>query len=178
MLTPDAMRERNIGTNLYSKPGWGLEILRNEILGADRFDYAFRNYISQWAFKHPAPFDFFRAMENGAGEDLSWFWKGWFLENWKMDQAVAGVSEIREGGSTAGYNITVANLEQMPMPVILQVKTKSGKTDLIKLPVDVWMRNKTWVIRYPVREEIVSVVLDPDKVLPDVNEDNNSWQKK
>jgi hypothetical protein len=177
MLAPDAMKERNIGTNLYSKPGWGLEILRNEILGADRFDYAFRNYISQWAFKHPTPFDFFRAMENGAGEDLSWFWKGWFLENWKMDQAVAGVSEIREGGSTAGYNITVANLEQLPMPVILQVKTKSGKTDLIKLPVDVWMRNKTWVIRYPVKEEIISVILDPDKVLPDVNEANNSWQK-
>jgi hypothetical protein len=66
----------------------------------------------------------------------------------------------------------------MPMPVILQVKTKSGKTDLVKLPVDVWMRNKTWVIRYPVREEIISVILDPDKVLPDVNEANNSWQKK
>lgn len=178
MLTPDAMKERNIGNNLYSKPGWGLEILRNEILGADRFDYAFRNYISQWAFKHPTPFDFFRAMENGAGEDLSWFWKGWFLENWKMDQAIADVSEIRQGGAIAGYNIAVANLEQMPMPVILQIKTKSGKTEVIRLPVDVWMRNKVWVVSYQATEEVVSVVLDPEKVLPDVNEANNSWQRK
>src|SRR5437763_3708588 len=60
MNTPDAIRERNIGNDLYSKPGAGLELLRNEILGPDRFDYAFRTYISRWAFKHPSPFDFFR----------------------------------------------------------------------------------------------------------------------
>jgi hypothetical protein len=177
MLTPDAMKERNIGINLYYKPGWGMDILRDQILGADRFDYAFRNYISQWAYKHPTPFDFFRAMENGAGEDLSWFWRGWFLENWKMDQAVIGVKEVKQGEAVAGYNIVVANLEKMPMPIIMEVKTKSGKTDLIKISVDVWMRNKTWTVFYPTSDEVVSVVLDPKRVLPDIDEGNNSWRK-
>ncbi|WEK19836.1 MAG: M1 family metallopeptidase [Candidatus Pedobacter colombiensis] len=176
MLTPDAMREENIGINLYYKPAWGLDLLRNEILGADRFDYAFKNYISQWAFKHPTPFDFFRSMENGAGEDLSWFWRGWFLENWKMDQAIAGVKEVKDGGVVTGYNIVVANLEKMPMPIIMEIKTKSGKTDLIKIPVDVWMRNKTWTVYYPTNEEVVSVVLDPKHVLPDVDDSNNIWR--
>jgi hypothetical protein len=178
MLSPDAMKEGNIGLNLYYKPGWGLDILRDQILGADRFDYAFRNYIAQWAYKHPTPFDFFRSMENAAGEDLSWFWRGWFLENWKMDQAIADVKEVKKDGATVGYNIIVANLEQMPMPVILEVKTKGGKTDMIKLGVDVWMRNKSWMVYYPTNEEVVSVVLDPNKVLPDVNEGNNFWNKK
>lgn len=178
MLSPDAMKERNIGLNLYYKPGWGLDILRNEILGPDRFDYAFRNYIAQWAYKHPTPFDFFRSMENAAGEDLSWFWRGWFLENWKMDQAIAEVKEIKKDDAIVGYDIVVANLEQMPMPVILEVKTKNGKTDVIKLGVDVWMRNKSWTIYYPTTEEVVSVVLDPNKVLPDVNSENNFWEKK
>lgn len=177
MLSPDAMKEANIGINLYYKPGWGLDILRNEILGADRFDYAFKNYISQWAFKHPTPFDFFRSIENGAGEDLSWFWRGWFLENWKMDQAIASVNEVKNGGSE-GYNIVVENLEKMPMPIILEIKTKSGKADLIKIPVDVWMRNQTWTVHYPTSEEIVSVELDPRHVLPDVNAENNLWRKK
>ncbi|WP_256003816.1 M1 family metallopeptidase [Pedobacter deserti] len=176
MLTPDAMVERNIGNNLYSKPGWGLEILRNEVLGADRFDYAFRKYIEQWAYKHPTPVDFFRAIENGAGEDLSWFWRGWFMSNWKMDQAVVDVKPAK-GGEAGGYDITVANLEQLPMPVILQVKMKSGKTDIVRLPVDVWMRNKIWTVKYPAAEEVVSVVLDPEKVLPDMNTANNSWKK-
>lgn len=178
MLSPDAMVERNIGVNLYAKPGWGLDLLRNQILGTDRFDYAFKNYIKHWAFKHPTPYDFFRSMENGAGEDLSWFWKGWFLENWKMDQGIASVTPDKKDGKIEGYQIVIENLEQMPMPIILQVKTQSGKTDTIKLPVDVWMRNKSWTINYPSTEEVISAELDPGKVLPDVNPSNNIWVKK
>ncbi len=177
MLTPDAMKEANIGINLYYKPGYGLNILRNQVLGADRFDYAFKKYIENWAFKHPTPFDFFRSMENGAGEDLSWFWRGWFLENWKTDQAIADVKELTKDGAITGYNIQVANLEKMPMPIILEVKTKSGKTDIIKLPVDIWMRNNSWTVNYPTTEEVISVTLDPEKVLPDANDANNSWKK-
>jgi hypothetical protein len=178
MLSPDAMRESNLGLNLYYKPSWGMEILRNEILGADRFDYAFRNYIAQWAYKHPGPDDFFRSMENAAGEDLSWFWRGWFLENWKMDQGIRTVQEVKKDGVVTGYAIVIDNLEQMPMPIILEVKTKSGKTEVVRVPVDVWMRNKAWTVYYPSAEEVVSVVLDPEKVLPDVNEGNNTWEKK
>lgn len=177
MLAPDAMVEKNIGVNLYSKPAWGLNILRNQILGADRFDYAFQNYIKQWSFKHPTPFDFFRSIENGAGEDLSWFWKGWFLENWKMDQAITSVTPSGKGSETEGYQIVVANLDKLPMPIILQVTTKSGKKDMIKIPVDVWMRNSSWTIDYPTTEEVISVVLDPEKQLPDANVANNIWSK-
>ena len=177
MLSPDAMRERNIGVNLYSKPGWGLDILRNEVLGADRFDYAFKKYIEQWAYKHPTPQDFFRSMENGAGEDLSWFWRGWFMDNWKMDQAINSVTEVKGSNAEAGYNIVVANLEQMPMPIILGITTKSGKKEIVKVPVDVWMRNKVWTVHYPTTEEVVSVVIDPNHVLPDINDTNNTWNK-
>jgi hypothetical protein len=178
MLTPDAMREKNIGQNLYYKPAAGLNLLRNQILGPERFDYAFQNYIRHWAYKHPTPFDFFRSMENGAGEDLAWFWRGWFIENWKMDQAITAVAPVNAAdGTTEGYNITVANLEKLPMPVILEVTLKSGKKETVKLAADVWMRNKTWTVYYPSSEEVVHVVLDPEKVLPDVNPDNNSWIK-
>jgi hypothetical protein len=178
MLSPDAMREANIGRNLYSKPGQGLDLLRNQVLGADRFDYAFRKYIEEWSFKHPTPFDFFRSMENGAGEDLSWFWKGWFLGNWKLDQAITSVTPSKGANAAPGYDIEISNLEKMPMPVIIEIKTKSGKTDIVKLGVDVWMRNKSWVIKYPTSEEVISVRLDPDKVLPDVNPDNDNWPAK
>jgi hypothetical protein len=175
MQMPDGMTERNIGVNLYSKPGWGLDILRNQILGEDRFDYAFRQYIKNWAFKHPTPFDFFRSMENGAGEDLAWFWRSWWLNSWKMDQGIAAVEQVKKDDKLVGYNIKVVNLEKMPMPIILQIKTKSGKTEIVKVPVDVWMKNTSWLVRYPTTEEIESVTLDPDKVLPDSNPDNDTW---
>lgn len=174
MLSPDGMKERNIGLNLYSKPGWGLDILRNEVLGADRFDYAFKKYIEQWAFKHPSPYDFFRAMENGAGEDLSWFWRGWFFENWKMDQAITNVRVTKRDGKNI-YSILVSNLEQLPMPIILQMTKKDGTKEVIKLPVDVWMRNSTWNVPYVSDQEVISVELDPQKVLPDINGSNNRW---
>ena len=130
--------------------------------------------MERWAYKHPTPDDFFRTMENVAGENLSWFWRGWFLNNWKLDQAVTDVKYVKNDPAQ-GALITIENLEKMPMPVILEIKTKSGQLNRIKLPVEIWARNKQWTFVYPSVEEIVSVVSDPDKVLPDSNSANNTW---
>lgn len=175
MTLPDAMSEMQIAINAYLKPGWGLDILRDEVMGEDRFDYAFKQYISAWAYKHPSPYDFFRSMENAAGEDLSWFWRGWILNNWLLDQAITEVKEIKKDGAISAYQITLANLEKMAMPVHLLITTRSGKEEHLKLPVDIWMKGGTHQIRYPVTEEIASVVLDPDYKLPDMDKGNNKW---
>lgn len=178
MLGPDAMREANIGINLYYKPAIGLEILRKQVIGEARFDYAFRNYIKHWAYKHPTPTDFFRAMDNAAGEDLSWFWRGWFMENWSMDQALTSVKEAKnKAGQREGYDILVSNLNRLPMPIILGVETASGKKEIVRVPVDVWMRNSEWTVRFSTTEEVISVTIDPDHELPDVNDANNTWKK-
>ncbi len=174
---PDNLKERNNGTLLYSKPGAGLTLLREQILGPERFDYAFQTYIKRWAYKHPTPDDFFRTMENVAGESLQWFWRGWFSNTWRLDVAVRDVTYVGYDSTKAAL-ITLDNLEKMAMPVILEIKLKSGKTDRIRLPVEIWERNVSWTFRYPFTEEIISVTYDPDKVLPDYNEDNNIWMKK
>ena len=175
MSTPDAMREANIGTALYLKPGYGLELLRNEIIGANRFDYAFKTYIQRWAYKHPTPWDFFRTMDNVAGEDLSWFWKGWFLENYKLDQAIVSVKYLNDVQAD-GAVVTIANLDQMAMPVTIAYETASGKKGIIKLPVEVWNNTATWKVKLPTTEKLISVVIDPNKILPDMNFANNSWK--
>ena len=80
-LEPIMTNSENIiqyGPNAYSKPTTGLNILRETIMGRDLFDYAFREYARRWAFKHPTPADLFRTMEDASGEDLDWFWRGWF----------------------------------------------------------------------------------------------------
>src|ERR1700748_1588579 len=95
LMIPDAMvSQREWGTLSYNKPGTGLELLREEILGKERFDYTFRYYVHQWAFKHPTPYDFFHAIENASGENLDWFWRGWVFNNWKIDQAVTNVEYV------------------------------------------------------------------------------------
>jgi hypothetical protein len=174
---PDNLKERNNGTLLYSKPSNGLVLLREQILGHERFDFAFKTYINRWAFKHPTPDDFFRTIENAAGESLQWFWRGWFVNNWRLDVSVRGVKYVDSTDFTKGSLITIDNLDKMAMPVILEVKTKSGKTDRVKLPVEIWERNVSWTFKYPSTEEIESVTYDPDKSLPDFNPVNNVWSK-
>ena len=68
----------NFGPNAYAKPATGLNILRETIMGRELFDEAFKTYSKRWAFKHPEPADFFRTMNDASGENLDWFWRGWF----------------------------------------------------------------------------------------------------
>ncbi len=80
-LEPTMTNSENIvrfGPNAYSKPATALNILRETIMGRELFDYSFKEYAKRWAFKHPTPADFFRTMEDASGEDLDWFWRGWF----------------------------------------------------------------------------------------------------
>ncbi|MDX2048028.1 MAG: M1 family metallopeptidase [Chitinophagaceae bacterium] len=172
--TPDGMKEFNIGLALYFKPGYALGLLRDHILGPNRFDYAFKKYIRDWAYKHPTPWDFFRSIENSAGEDLGWFWKSMFMENYRLDQAVTRVEYVNSIPAQ-GALITVENLDRMVMPVVVQYTTKSGKAERKILPVEIWQNNIALKFRVNTTEEIIKVVVDPDRVFPDYNSANNEW---
>jgi hypothetical protein len=74
-----------------------------------------------------------------------------------------------------GAIITIDNLEKMAMPVVIEIKTKSGKTTEVKLPVEVWMRNTSWTFKPEVNEEIQSITIDPNHNFPDYNASNNTW---
>jgi hypothetical protein len=174
---PDVIQQDNLGITAYMKPAQMLHALRNEILGEERFDRAFKEYVRRWAFKHPTPWDFFHTMENVAGEDLSWFWRGWILNAWKLDMTVKSVKAIDENPE-AGSSITIANKEQMVMPATIEVKESNGKSHRIKLPVEVWQRGAEWTFRVPTTSEITEVVIDPDRKLPDYDRTNNGWKKK
>ena len=173
--SPDNLKESNLGVLAYYKPSMGLVLLREQILGPERFDEAFTAYINRWAYKHPTPDDFFRTMENVAGEDLRWFWRGWFVNSWKLDQAVTEVKYVKND-PTQGAIITIENLEKMPMPVVIELKTKSGKVTRKTLPVEIWKRNISWTFKVDTTEELTKVVIDPDFALPDVDSSNNKWK--
>ena len=175
MLTPDAMKEQNIGISLYYKPGIGLALLRNEILGPNRFDYAFKEYIRRWAYKHPTPMDFFRTMDNVSGENLSWFWKAWFVENYKLDQSIVSVA-YENNKPSQGAVLTIANLNQMAMPVHISYETKSGTKGTLKLPVEIWNNTHTWKVKLPVTEALQRIELDEERVFPDMDFGNNVWR--
>jgi hypothetical protein len=83
------------GNNAYGKPATALNILRETIMGRELFDYAFKEYCSRWAFRHPTPEDFFRTMEDASAVDLDWFWRGWFYGTDHCDMNLKDVKIFR-----------------------------------------------------------------------------------
>lgn len=178
IMTPaDGLKEKYRHPFAYFKPAFGLILLREQILGKERFDYAFKQYIADWAYKHPTPYDFFHAMENGAGEDLSWFWKGWFYNNWQLDQAIRKVSYVKND-PTKGLEIQIDNLNKLVMPVNVEVTFKDRSKMTTRLPVETWLINKSYTLQLDTKKEVSEVALDPMHALPDSNRDNNVYKMK
>jgi aminopeptidase N len=171
MTRADATPEKYRHPMVYFKPALGLVLLREQILGKDRFDYAFRRYIHAWAYRHPGPYDFFKMMDNEAGEDLSWFWREWFLHNWSYDIAIQSAAN-----TSTGTDITIANLDRMAFPATLELTWKDGTKQRITLPVETLLQSTTHTLHIPSSQPLTAATLDPDHVLPDANRDNNSWK--
>lgn len=168
---PDVVGLRNLGFTAYYKPAMGLFLLREYIVGPKRFDRAFKSYIETWAYKHPQPSDFFNFMENVVGEDLSWFYEGWFYTNRNIDIEVDDVKAHEDG-----YVITVSNEAGIPMPVVLLVTYSDGSKEEIRLPVEIWQRNDEWDHLLRTDKTVEKVVFDPNNLVPDIDESNNVWK--
>lgn len=174
MTAPEAIGLNDYG-QYYVKTALGLDILRNVVVGPERFDYALRAYVKNWAFKHPLPYDLFRAMNDATGEDLNWFWKPWFFTIWKLDQAITAVDYVNDNPAN-GAIITLTNNEKMAMPVDLKITQANGKTETIHLPVNIWQRDGVWKFKYPSTSAIKTMEIDPDHQLPDVDLRNNIYR--
>jgi hypothetical protein len=157
----------------YFKTALGLVLLREQILGPERFDPAFRRFTAAWAFKHPTPADFFRAMDSGAGEDLSWFWRGWFYNNWQLDLAVAGISPFPNDAAFKGSTVTVESRDKLVMPVTLRVTFSDGSKRDVRLPAESWIRSASSNVPVVSDSPVVRAELDPDHKLPDKDRSNN-----
>jgi hypothetical protein len=170
----DQVQSFNFGTVLYRKPAFGLQLLRENILGKERFDSAFRYYTHQWAFKHPTPYDFFHIIENHSGETLDYFWRGWFLNQWKIDFGVTDVAYVNNDPAS-GAVITIKCFEKLPVPLVIEVTEVNGKTNRINLPVEAWYRGDTWRMPYNSTSKIQHVTIDPGKTIMDVDLSDNDW---
>jgi len=172
MTRADAILEKYRHPVTYFKSALGLVLLRDQILGPERFDWAFRRFIHDWAFKHPAPSDFFRAMESEGGEDLGWFWRGWYFNNWSLDLAVKSVA-YRDGDPAKGALLTFQSLDRLVLPATVQIDFKDGSHERMGLPVEAWILKTEATLPIDSTQPITSVTIDPDHVIPDRNRANN-----
>jgi len=157
----------------YQKPALMMQMLRYEVLGKDRFDAAFREYIRAWAFKHPTPSDFFRVMRDESGMELDWFWRDWIFTTARLDQAVDSVARGADGVTS----VALHNRGSMVMPAELSITFEDGSTSTVKLPVEMWNLGDRFAYRVTGTKPVRAVEIDPRHALPDVDRTNNRWPK-
>lgn len=156
----------------YFKGALGLVLLREQILGPARFDPAFRKYIATWAYKHPDPSDFFRFMESESGEDLSWWWRAWYFNNWQLDM---GVTSVRYAdASDKSIVVALESRQKMVMPATLRIDYADGSHEDRRIPIETWIQRSAPDLSFPTAKPVARVTLDPDHTLPDADRGNNS----
>jgi hypothetical protein len=157
----------------YQKPALMMQMLRYEVLGKDRFDAAFREYIRSWAFRHPTPSDFFRLMRDQSGMELDWFWRDWIFTTAHLDQAVDSTSLGTDGITT----VYLHNRGTMVMPAELLLTFDDGTTSTVKLPVEMWNLGDQFTYRVMGSKPVRAIEIDPRHALPDIDRANNRWPR-
>lgn len=172
-ISPDRINPQFLGIAAYLKPSVGLQQLRQEILGPETFDEAFREYVRRWAYKHPTAADFYRTMEDASGRRLDWFWRGWFIENARYDQAIESVV-TRPNGTT---QITFGNRARGVLPIRARFTFSDNSTQDVAYPAEVWSLNSTRYLRSFTftGKTITKVEVDPEGRLVDFDRSNNVW---
>ncbi len=178
MNIPEVIQQSNLGNAAYYKPALALTLLREDILGKERFDEAFRTYIKRWAFKHPTPWDFFRTMEDVSGEDLGWFWRAWIINNYALDIAVNNIDYDDKNNLSKGAQVYIENMDRMAMPVTIKITQANDKSIEVNLPVEIWQRGAKYSFHVNTTSKIKSVEVDPNYRLPDINRENNVLKSK
>ncbi|MFC4525947.1 M1 family metallopeptidase [Dyella halodurans] len=174
MAPADSVGEKYRHPVSYFKGALGLVLLREQILGPERFDPAFRKYIATWAYHHPTPSDFFRFMSSETGEDLAWWWRGWYLNNWQLDMGVSGASYV-DKDPAKGVTITFASKQKLVMPATLRIDFVDGSHRDVRVPVEIWRQSATPSLTLNTSARIKQLTLDPDHKLPDADRSNNSF---
>ena len=157
------------GVAAYSKPAAALIALR-ELVGEEAFLEALRGYVDTWSYKHPKPEDFFHWFEASTGEDLDWFWRSWFYEQWTLDHAIESV--VVDGSQAI---ITVHDRGDLPMPAKVRIEREDGSVEQAEVPVETWLGGaRTAVLRVPATPAIRRVQVDADRKFPDRDRSNDS----
>ena len=141
----------NFGSNAYDKVATGLNMLRETIVGRELFDEAFRTYSRRWAFKSPTPADFFRTIEDATGEDLDWFWRGWFYSTDACDiaidtvkHAVPDVTAVPQRTKDTTFMVALAKPAVNQFEDLSKIRNRKDKNIVFETDKDTALRDFYW----------------------------------
>jgi hypothetical protein len=172
----------------YNKTALWLNTLER-MLGWDTLQRAMSTYFARWSFRHPAPDDFFAAVNEASGRDLTWFFDQVHRNAYAFDYGIAELESERplEAGyfgdgdarafasapSDRGYRTTVVVRRYAEGVFPVDVRVVFANQEEVRWKWDGRDTWKSFEVTKPVRA--VSAQVDPDRVLLlDLNYTNNS----
>ena len=87
-------------TNSYQRPAVALRSLP-AVIGDGAFLRGMRHFAREWRYDHPYPEDFYASFQEGAGEDLEWYFRELFQDRGQVDWSVE--VDQRERPEPKGY---------------------------------------------------------------------------
>lgn len=153
----------------YKKPAmlvWWLK----ERTGDDGFDRLMRAYFSRYGFSHVHWDDFARMADSAAGIPISSQLAPWIETTGRGDNAIADVRQVENGL----YAVKLERRGDLSLPSRLEATDRKGNVQSVSWNV---LDKSMWLMVHS-EAGLRSVVLDPDRNVPDVNRFNNRWPRR
>lgn len=180
------------GIAAYSKGSIFLSQL-GYIIGQDKLMKTLQNYYRDFKFKHPVPNDIKREAEKVSGMELDWYLTDWTQTTNTIDYGITNV--VADSGKT---KISLVRNGLMPMPLDIMVVYEDDTKETFYAPLRMMhgekenpypqinravLKDWPWAfpsydftINKPI-ESIKAVVIDPSRLMADVKQEDNVWQK-
>ena len=153
----------------YNKTALWLHTLER-LLGWPTLQRAMATYFARHAFRHPQPDDFFAAVNEASGQDLTWFFNQVYRGAHDFDYSIDSVRSEREG-DTFKTAIVARRLGEGLFPVEVRVVFEDGEQHQWQWDGrERWKRFETRSVARAAHAEV-----DPNRVLLlDIKRTNNS----
>ncbi|MFK5889181.1 MAG: M1 family metallopeptidase [Flavobacteriaceae bacterium] len=151
------------------------------VIGWDNLMLTLKNYYADWQMKHPTPTNFIREAEKTSGLVLGWYLNEWVETTHTIDYSIKSVAD---------KTVTLERVGTMPIPVDVRVTYIDGSTEDFNIPLRMMSGHKPtdakvlsdWPWAYPlyafkVTKDVKKVTIDPSKLMADVNQKNNIFEK-
>jgi aminopeptidase N len=106
--------------HFYYKPALALKLFI-DMVGEDKFKFAFKEFVKRWQGKHPTPHDLFYTINDVLEENYNWYWQPWYFEIGYCDLGLELQEEV----------IYVMNVGGYPLPIELNVEYTDGTSKSI-----------------------------------------------
>jgi len=154
--------------NSYFKSSAAFHVL-HDLIGDEKFSLSIKDFINNWQYKHPLPYDLFNTFNRVSDEDLNWFWEQWFFKKAYTDLAITKAELI-----DSKIIIQIDNIGGFPTAIDLRVMSKDKVEKQIYINARIWKDKNKHSIEIDYDSKITSIEIG-NGLIPDINKKNNVY---